>query len=114
MDFKKSPAPKNTTTMNLADLDAPTGNVYETVAILSKRAIQIGEDVRQELQEKLEEFNVHTESLEEIFENKEQIELSKFYENLPKPTLMAIQEWLEGRVYFRRPEDDEDREASPL
>ncbi|MBI1316881.1 hypothetical protein GC167_08510 [bacterium] len=114
MDFKKSHAPRNTTTLNLADLDAPTGNIYETVAILSKRAVQIGEDIRQELSEKLEEFNVHTESLEEIFENKEQIELSKFYENLPKGTLMAIQEWLEGKVYFRRPEQEGDREESPL
>lgn len=105
MDHKKSKAAKDTKTRNVADIAAPTNNVYESLAIISKRAVQIGEDIKLELQEKLEEFNVHTDTLEEIFENKEQIELSRLYEALPKPTAMALQEWMEGKIYYRKPED---------
>jgi DNA-directed RNA polymerase subunit K/omega len=104
MDFKKVNAPKTTTTQNLNELAAPTGNIYETVTILAKRAEQIGQEMKRELHEKLEEFNVHTETLEEIFENKEQIELSKIYENLAKPVTIAVQEWKDGKVYYRYPE----------
>jgi DNA-directed RNA polymerase subunit K/omega len=104
MDFKKANAPKTTTTQNLNELAAPTGNIYETVTILAKRAEQIGQEMKRELHEKLEEFNVHTETLEEIFENKEQIELSKIYENLAKPVTIAVQEWKDGKVYYRYPE----------
>ena len=104
MDFKKVNAPKTTVTQNLNELAEPTGNIYETVTILAKRAEQIGQEMKRELHEKLEEFNVHTETLEEIFENKEQIELSKIYENLAKPVTIAVQEWKDGKVYFRYPE----------
>lgn len=104
MDFKKSNAPRNTVTLSQNALDAPTGNIYESLAIISKRANQIQDALKSELQEKLEEFATHTESLEEIFENKEQIEVSRFYESLPKPTAIATQEWLDGKVYFRIPE----------
>jgi DNA-directed RNA polymerase subunit K/omega len=104
-DYKKSSAAKSTVTINSSELGVRTGNVYEAVAIIGKRSVQIGEELRQELHEKLEDFNVHTESLEEIFENKEQIELSRLYEALPKPTSLAIQEWLEGKIYFRNPSE---------
>ncbi len=104
-DYKKSGAAKTTVTINSSELGIRTGNVYEAVALIGKRSVQIGEELRQELHEKLEDFNVHTESLEEIFENKEQIELSRLYEALPKPTSLAIQEWLEGKIYFRNPSE---------
>ena len=104
-DYKKSSAAKSTVTINSSELGVRTGNVYEAVALIGKRSVQIGEELRQELHEKLEDFNVHTESLEEIFENKEQIELSRLYEALPKPTSFAIQEWLEGKIYFRNPSE---------
>lgn len=106
MDFKKSEAPKSTVTRDHNVLDKETSNIYEAVAILSKRADQIGEDIKIELHDKLEEFASHTESLEEIFENKEQIEVSRFYESLPKPTALAAEEWTKGNVYFRRPEEN--------
>lgn len=103
MDYKKIDAPRTTQTMNNNELDAPTNNIYESIAIISKRAEQIGEEIKIELHDKLEEFATPTESLEEIFENKEQIEVSRFYEALPKPYAMAVQEWKEGKIYFRRP-----------
>lgn len=102
MDYKKIDAPKSTVTQSHNQLDAPTENIYEALAIIAKRADQIGEDIKVELHDKLEEFATNTESLEEIFENKEQIEVSRFYEALPKPVSIAIQEWKEGKVYFRR------------
>jgi len=104
-DFKKSGAAKTTVTINASELGVKTGNVYEAVSIIGKRSVQIGEELRQELHEKLEDFNVTTESLEEIFENKEQIELSRLYEALPKSTSLAIQEWLEDKIYFRNPSE---------
>jgi DNA-directed RNA polymerase subunit K/omega len=104
MDYKKSNAPLTTVTRNLDDLDNQTENLYQTVAILSKRANQISVELKQELNTKLEEFASFTDNLEEVFENREQIEISKFYERLPKPTLIATQEFLEGKVYFRIPE----------
>ncbi len=103
MDYKKINAPRTTRTMNNNELDNPTNNIYEAIAIMSKRAEQIGEEIKIELHDKLDEFATHTESLEEIFENKEQIEVSRFYEALPKPHAMAVQEWKEGNIYFRRP-----------
>jgi DNA-directed RNA polymerase subunit K/omega len=102
MDYKKLPADKNTRTHNMNDIDAQTDNIYEALTIVAKRAEQINDDIREELHAKLQEFASSTESLEEIFENKEQIEVSKFYESLPKPAALALQEWLENRVYFRR------------
>ncbi len=107
-DYKKREAPKTTVTRNQNELDTPTDNIYEALSILAKRADQIGEDIKIELNDKLEEFATHTESLEEIFENKEQIEVSRYYEALPKPTALAIEEWKEGQVYYRYPEEKKD------
>jgi DNA-directed RNA polymerase subunit K/omega len=100
-DFKKSKANNSTVTRDLNVISNPTGNLYEAVAIMSKRAVQINKDMKDELLSKLDEFATHSESIEEIFENSEQIEVSKFYEKLPKGTLIAIQEWLENNVYYR-------------
>jgi len=106
MDFKKSNAPIETITYNRNDIDAPTQNIYEAISVIAKRADQINSEIKKELIEKLEEFATYTDSLEEIFENKEQIEVSKFYEKLPKPHALAIQEWLEDKIYFRNTEDE--------
>ncbi len=104
MDFKKTSAAPTTVTRDMNDLEQITGNVYESVVIASKRANQISVEIKEELSKKLEEFASYTDNLEEIFENREQIEISKFYERLPKPTLMALQELMEGKVYFRNPD----------
>lgn len=106
MDYKKMQADKTTRTHNTNKIDAATDNVYEALTIVAKRAEQINDDTREELHAKLQEFASSTESLEEIFENKEQIEVSRFYESLPKPTALALQEWLEDRIYFRREEEE--------
>ena len=105
MDYKKMQADKTTRTHNTNEIDAATNNIYEALTIIAKRAEQINDTTREELHAKLEEFASSTESLEEIFENKEQIEVSKFYESLPKPTALALQEWLENRIYFRKEEE---------
>jgi len=110
MDFKRVDAPKNTVTRDHNDIDRPTGNLYEAVSILSKRADQIAEDLKVELHEKLNEFATHNENLEEIFENKEQIEVSRFYEGLPKPHHIAAKEWETDDIYFRRPADEQTEE----
>ncbi|OFX87427.1 MAG: RNA polymerase Rpb6 [Bacteroidetes bacterium GWF2_33_16] len=107
MDYKKTKAPVSTVTRNLVDLNKDTGNIYETVAIVSKRANQISAELKEELNRKLEEFASYTDNLEEVFENREQIEISRFYERLPKPTLMAMQEFLDDQIYFRKPEIEE-------
>jgi|SRR5690606_8559764 len=104
-DLRKSEAPVSSVTYNRNEVDAPTENIYEAISIISKRAIQINSEVKKELIEKLEEFATYTDSLEEIFENKEQIEVSKFYEKLPKPHAIAIQEWLEDKIYYRNTEE---------
>lgn len=104
MDYKKSIAPTTTVTRDLKELGHQTNNVYQTIAIVSKRANQIGVEMKQELNSKLEEFASYSDNLEEVFENREQIEISKFYERLPKPTLIAVQEFLEDKVYYRIPE----------
>lgn len=106
MDYKKSSAPLTTITRNTALFDQSTGNLYEAVVICSKRANQIGVDIKQELNQKLEEFASFSDNLEEVFENREQIEISKFYERLPKPSLIAVSEFEEGKVYFRNPEKE--------
>ena len=103
MDYKKSKAPVNTVTRNLMDLCDETGNIYESVAIISKRANQISSEIKSDLSKKLAEFASYNDSLEELFENREQIEISRYYEKLPKPTLMATQEFIEGNVYWRDP-----------
>jgi DNA-directed RNA polymerase subunit K/omega len=105
-DLKKTDAPVNTVTYNKNQVDAPTGNIYEAISIVSKRANQINIEIKKELLEKLDEFATYNDSLEEIFENKEQIEVSKYYEKLPKPHALALQEWLEGKIYFRNTQED--------
>ena len=105
-DIRNSNAPVNTTTNDKNQLDAPTGNIYEAISIIAKRATQINGDIKKELNEKLDEFATYNDSLEEIFENKEQIEVSKFYERLPKPHALAVQEWLEEKIYHRNTEDE--------
>ncbi len=103
MDYKKSKAPTNTVTRNIMDLSQDTGNIYESVAIISKRANQISAQVKEDLSKKLAEFASYNDSLEEVFENREQIEISRYYEKLPKPSLMATEEFVEGNVYWRDP-----------
>ena len=103
--FRNSDAPTSTTTYNRNIIDAPTENIYEALSIISKRSNQINLDIRKELHEKLEEFATHNDSLEEIFENKEQIEVSRFYERLPKPHAMAVEEWLNDKIYSRHTEE---------
>jgi len=101
MDLKKTNAPVNTITYNKNIIEEPTGNVYEAITIISKRANQINSEIKKELIDKLEEFATYNDSLEEVFENKEQIEVSKFYEKLPKPHALAVQEWLDDKIYYR-------------
>ncbi|MBS9767037.1 MAG: DNA-directed RNA polymerase subunit omega [Flavobacteriaceae bacterium] len=103
----KIKAASTTVTYDRTKIEEPTGNIYESISILAKRAEQINGNLKRELKEKLDEFATNNEGLEEIFENKEQIEVSKFYESLPKPTAIAVKEWLEGKVYFRNPEVEE-------
>lgn len=106
MDLKKINAPVNTVTYDRNQVDEPTGNIYESISIIARRAEQINTEIKKELIDKLEEFATYNDSLEEIFENKEQIEVSKFYEKLPKPHALAVQEWLTDKVYFRNTEAD--------
>ncbi len=106
MDYKESEAPLTTITYDREEIENPTGNLYEAIVIMARRAAQINGDLKKELVEKLEEFATHNDSLEEVFENKEQIEVSKFYERLPKPTAMAVEEWLNNRTYYRKPDTD--------
>jgi DNA-directed RNA polymerase subunit K/omega len=107
MDFKKTNADGTTVTRDLRQFDQETQNIYQTLSILSKRANQIAINMKEELNEKLEEFSTSADNLEEIFENREQIEIARHYEQLPKPTLIAISEFLDGNVYYRIPEEEE-------
>ena len=97
----------STVTRDLRELDTTTGNLYESIVIMSKRANQISNNIKEELHQKLSEFASSNDNLEEVFENREQIEISKHYERLPKPSLVAIQEFLENKVYFRNPSKDQ-------
>jgi DNA-directed RNA polymerase subunit K/omega len=106
MDYKKTTAPTNTLTRNMNDFREGTDNVYETVAILGKRSNQIAVEIRDELKKKLEEFSTKQDNLEEVFENREQIEISRYYEKLPKPSLIATQEFIDGKIYYRNPADE--------
>jgi len=101
MDFKKTTAPVNTITYNKDVIEEPTGNIYQAITIIAKRATQINSELKKELSEKLDEFATYNDSLEEVFENKEQIEVSRFYERLPKPHAIAVEEWVEGNIYHR-------------
>ena len=103
MDYKKSKAPVNTVTRDIMELCKETGNIYESVAIISKRSNQISVEIKHDLNKKLSEFASYNDSLDEVFENREQIEISRYYEKLPKPTLLATEEFIEGNVYWRDP-----------
>ena len=114
MDYKKSKAPVNTVTRNIMDLCQDTDNIYESVAIIAKRANQISSQIKDDLSKKLAEFASYNDTLEEVFENREQIEISRYYEKLPKPSLLAMQEFVEDKIYWRDPArevqtDDNDR-----
>ena len=113
MDIKKNNVPNNTVTRKLTDIDAQTGNIYESVVVISRRANQIATQLKQELNRKLADFSSTTDTLEETFENREQIEISRYYERLPKPTLIATEEFLEGEVYFRNATPETEQQSPP-
>jgi phage-related protein len=103
MDYKKIKSENTAVTRRMRQFDKETENIYETLAIISKRSNQISLELKDELNKKLSEFATNTDSLEEVFENREQIEIARFYEKLPKPTLLAVQEFLDDQVYYRNP-----------
>lgn len=107
MSNNLSKVARTTVTRDLPELDKETGNIYESIAILGKRADQISLKIKEELSAKLEEFANSGENLEEVYENREQIELSKYYERMPKPGALAIQELIEGKLYWRSAEEGE-------
>lgn len=111
MEAKKTTVPVNTVTRKLTDIDGPTGNLYESVVIISRRANQIATGIKQELNRKLADFTSVNDSLEETFENREQIEISRYYERLPKPTLVATEEFLDGKLYYRHTAADEQEQT---
>ena len=104
--YRESKASLTTKTHDKDDIELKTNNIYEALSIISERTIQINTDIKKELHEKLDEFATHNDSLEEIFENKEQIEVSKFYERLPKPHAIAIEEWLNDKIYHRNTDEE--------
>lgn len=106
MDYKKTNAPLNTVTRDMIEMSKDTGNIYETVCIIAKRSNQIAAEMKHDLEKKLQEFASLNDNLEEISENREQIEISRYYEKLPKPTLIATQEYVDGKLYFRNPATD--------
>ena len=112
MNYKKTNASKTTVSRDLYGLSKDVGNVYEAIAILAKRSRQISVEMKEELLEKINEFATVNNSLEEVFENKEQIEVSRYYERLPKSTSIAIQELTEGKIYHRMPEKEDDSELN--
>ena len=109
MDYKKTNAPTTTVTRDLMELCEDTGNIYETVAIIGKRANPIAAEKKNDLSKKFQEFASYNDNLEEVFENREQIEISRYYEKLPKPTLIATQEYIEGKVYYRNPAKEKEK-----
>ena len=106
MDFKKTNTPLTTVTRDMTKLSEDTGNVYETVCIIAKRANQIAAQMKSDLEKKLQEFAPYNDNLEEINENREQIEISRYYERLPKPTLIATQEYIEKKLFYRKSNKD--------
>lgn len=106
MDYKKTNAPLNTVTRDMIEMSQDTGNVYETVSIIAKRANQIAGEMKHDLEKKLQEFATLNDNLEEVSENREQIEISRYYEKLPKPTLIATQEYVDGKIHYRNPAKD--------
>jgi DNA-directed RNA polymerase subunit K/omega len=111
MDTKKTNIPVNTVTRDVSRLSEPIGNVYETTMIIAKRANQIAAETKQELNRKLEEFSDYSDNLEETFENREQIEISRYYERQPKPTLVAIQELIDKKIYYRKIDEQPENKA---
>ncbi len=106
----KAPVPTSTITRDLRDLDKNTDNIYESIVIISKRANQISVDIKEELHGKLAEFATANDNLEEIFENREQIEISKHYERQPKPAMIAIDEFINDKIFYRNPEKEQENE----
>ena len=109
MDYRKTNAPTNTVTRDLMELCENTGNIYETVAIIGKRSNQIAVEIKNDLSKKLQEFASYNDSMDEVFENREQIEISRYYEKLPKPDLIATQEYIEGKIYYKNPAKEKDK-----
>jgi DNA-directed RNA polymerase subunit K/omega len=109
MNFKNSPAERTTVTRNSDEIENVTGNIYESLIVISQRANQISKDMKEELSSKLAEFAITSDNLEEVFENREQIEISKFYERLPKPHSIAVDEFLKGETYFRKVDDNKEK-----
>jgi DNA-directed RNA polymerase subunit K/omega len=107
--YRNTNAASSTKTYNKNEIEDPTNNIYEAISIIAKRSSQINSEIKKELHDKLDEFATHNDSLEEIFENKEQIEVSRFYEKLPKPYAIAVQEWLDNKIYFRDPESESEQ-----
>jgi DNA-directed RNA polymerase subunit K/omega len=103
MDYKKTKAASSTIPRDLREVEAITGNIYESLTVMTKRANQINAELKEELNTKLQEFASFTDNLEEVFENREQIEISRYYERLSKPTLIAYEEFVEGQIYYRNP-----------
>ncbi|MDR1675115.1 MAG: DNA-directed RNA polymerase subunit omega [Tannerella sp.] len=103
MDYRKSNAAASTVTRDMLRLCSDTGNVYESLMIIAKRANQISSEIKHDLEKKLQEFAFYNDNLEEVFENREQIEISRYYEKLPKATLIAAQEYEDGKIYYRNP-----------
>ena len=109
MDYKRTNAPLNTVTRDVIKLSEDTGNVYETVCIIAKRANQIAVEMKKDLEKKLQEFASMNDNLEEVSENREQIEISRYYEKLPKPVLIATQEYIEGKIKYRNSSKEKDK-----
>ena len=109
MDYKRTNAPLNTVTRDVIKLSEDTGNVYETVCIIAKRANQIAVEMKKDLEKKLQEFASMNDNLEEVSENREQIEISRYYEKLPKPVLIATQDYIEGKIKYRNPSKEKDK-----
>ena len=103
MDYKKTKAATTTVSRDLNELENVTGNLYESIMVIAKRANQINAELKEELNTKLQEFASFTDNLEEVFENREQIEISRYYERLSKPTLIAYEEFVDGQIYYRNP-----------
>lgn len=109
MEYKKITIANSTETHDIMKMSESVGNVYEMVSIISKRANQITSEMKSDLDTKLQEFASYNDNLEEVFENHEQIEISRFYEKLPKPSLLATQEWLDGEIYYRNPSKEKEQ-----
>jgi len=103
MDYRKSNAPLTTVTRDMSKLSDETGNIYETLMVIAKRSNQISSEMKKDLEKKLQDFASFSDNLEEVFENREQIEISRFYEKLPKPTLIASKEFQDGKIFYKNP-----------